>query len=846
MLYSLIIRIIATSFFLMERITLFADVLLPLPIEGAFTYRVPFELNEFIKVGQRVSIQFGRKKIYAGLVKKLHQIVPQDHVPKYIITLLDEEPIVAKIQFRFWEWMASYYMSTEGEVMNAALPTAFKLASESKVVLSPIFTPDTDVLNQFEFQITEALLERKKLTVDDISKLVGYSKVLPIIKTMIENKIVVMEEELNEVYKPKTEKLIFLSEAIMDDKNLGDLMDNLGKRAHKQLELLMSFISIVGMPLTKESSVSKMELINHSNGSAPALKSLMDKEVFIQISKQISRFDAYSKSNLNGEVELSEHQLLAHDSIVKSFESQNVVLLHGVTSGGKTEVYIKLIAEAIKSGKQVLYLLPEIALTTQIISRLQKYFGDNVGVYHSRYSQNERVEVWNNIARIDNDNIHNEFKIILGPRSSLFLPFDNLGLIIVDEEHDSSYKQYDPSPRYNARDAAIYLATLHNAKVLLGSATPSIESYFNAQSGKYALAEITDRYSGVKLPKITVVNLKEESKRRMMKSHFSSVLMKELDVALNNKTQAILFQNRRGFSLRIECDVCHWVPECKHCDVTLTYHKYSELIKCHYCGYSTTVPPICPDCGNTGLKMQGFGTEKVTEELSLLLPEASIDRMDLDTTRAKNAFTRIITDFEDRKTDVLVGTQMVTKGLDFDNVQVVGILSADSMLSFPDFRAHERSFQLMLQVSGRSGRKDKQGNVVIQAWKPDHQILRDVVNHDYLSMYNRILGERSKFNYPPYYRIIIVRMKHRKPDIINEASAICTKDLRSKYGKLVYGPEYPLVGRIRNFYIKQTMIKIPKGMNLKEVKKDIYDSVVRTKTNAGFKSVIFQFDVDPQ
>lgn len=828
----------------MERITLFADVLLPLPIVGTFTYRVPYDLNEFIKIGQRVSVQFGRRKIYAGLVKNIHEKVPPDYVPKYIITLLDENPIVVDIQFRLWEWMASYYMSTEGEVMNAALPTALKLASESRLVLSPAFVQDSDILNEFEFQITEALLEKKKLTVDELSKLVGYKKVLPIIKTMIENKIIVMEEELKDVYKPKIEKYISISDVFTDEKKMHNLMDMLGRRAHKQLEMLMSYISIAGMPLSTDSEVKQTVLLEKSKGSSSALTSLINKEVFIQESRAVSRFSK-AENEIIEEVKLSDHQEIAFEKIGKSFEEKNVVLLHGVTSGGKTEVYIKLIAETIKAGKQVLYLLPEIALTTQIISRLQKYFGNQVGVYHSRYSQNERVEVWNNIVGCD-DNIQNNYSIILGPRSSLFLPFSNLGLIIVDEEHDSSYKQYDPAPRYNARDTAIYLATLHNAKILLGSATPSLESYYNAQSEKYGFAEITNRYSGVKLPKIEIVNLKEETKRRMMKSHFSSVLMTGINQALKNDNQAILFQNRRGFSLRIECDVCHWVPECKNCDVTLTYHKYSELLKCHYCGYSTTVPAVCPDCGNTGLKMQGFGTEKVSEELGLLLPEAKIDRMDLDTTRAKNSFSRIISDFEKRKTDILVGTQMVTKGLDFDNVQIVGILSADSMLSFPDFRAHERSFQLMLQVSGRSGRKDKQGKVVIQSWKPDNQILKDVVNHDYMSMYNRILGERRKFNYPPFFRIIVIRMKHRKPDILNQGAAIFAKDLRAKYGKLVYGPEYPLVGRVRNFYLKQVMIKIPRSKKLAEVKQDILTSVIGAKTNAGFKSIIFQFDVDPQ
>lgn len=830
----------------MDRLTLFADVLLPLPVEGTFTYRVPFDLNEFIKVGQRVSVQFGRKKIYAGLVKNIHTDVPQNHLPKYIITLLDELPIVNNIQFKFWEWLASYYMSTEGEVMNAALPAAFKLASQSKIMLSPAFIPDFNILDSYEYQITEALIEKKKLTVDEISKLVGYQKVLPLIKTMIEQQIIVVEEELKDIYKPKIEKFLEISNEFIEEDKLQQLMDDLEKRAHKQLELIMSFISIVGLPLTEEKIVKQSELLKKSGGSHSALKSLVNKNILVSIRKPVSRFEEEANSNDKQELTLSDHQLDTYNNILKLYNKHNVVLLHGVTSGGKTEVYIKLIADTIKEGKQVLYMLPEIALTTQIISRLRKYFGNEVGVYHSRYSQNERAEVWNNIAGRDNDKIHSKFNIILGPRSSLFLPYDNLGLIIVDEEHDGSYKQYNPAPRYNARDAAIYLATLHNAKVLLGSATPAIESYYNAKSEKYGLAEIKYRYGGVSLPKIVIVNLKEEHRRRMMKSHFSSVLLKNIVDAIQKNHQVILFQNRRGFSIRIECDVCHWIPQCKNCDVTLTYHKFSELLKCHYCGYSTTIPNTCTECGNTGLKMQGFGTEKVAEELSLLFPDITIDRMDLDTTRTKNAFSRIISDFENKRTDILTGTQMITKGLDFDNVQVVGVLSADNMLSFPDFRAHERSFQLMLQVSGRAGRKDKQGMVIIQAWKPNHPILKDVVNHDYINMYFRQLAERKKFNYPPYFRLIIIRMKHKKAEILNEGAAVFAKDLRDKFGKFVYGPEYPLVGRVRNYYIKQTLLKIPRGANLRDVKNNIHKSIIRTKTITKFRSIIVQYDVDPQ
>ena len=489
---------------------------------------------------------------------------------------------------------------------------------------------------------------------------------------------------------------------------------------------------------------------------------MIAKGIFEVYDKVVSRIAETHDSEDVGNIKLTKHQEQAFADIKLNLESHQVVLLHGVNSGWKTELYIKLIHETIEQGRQVLYLLPEIALTTQIITRLRKYFGNEVGIYHSRYSRDERAEVWNNIAGREEDGLSAKYKIILGPRSAVFLPFENLGLIIVDEEHDNSYKQFDPAPRYSARDAAIYLSTLHAAKVILGSATPAIESYYNAENGKYGLVKLTERYGGMKLPEIAVVDMRDQHRRRLVKSHFSSVLLQQMKQSIADHQQVILFQNRRGFSLRLECKECNWVPMCKNCDVTLTYHKNSELLKCHYCGYSTTIPPTCHDCGSANLKMQGFGTEKVEEELSFYMPDARIDRMDLDSTRSKNAYHRIISDFENRKTDILTGTQMVTKGLDFDNVHVVGILSADNMLSFPDFRAHERSFQLMAQVSGRAGRKFKQGKVIIQTWQPEHPIIENVVAHDYLNMYKQQLIEREKFKYPPFHRLIVIRMKHRK------------------------------------------------------------------------------------
>jgi primosomal protein N' (replication factor Y) len=828
----------------MSRTTLFADVLLPLPVKGTFTYRVPFEMNSDVKVGQRVSVQFGAKKVYAGLIKRIHQQVPET-VPKYILHLLDEQPLVNTLQFQFWDWISDYYMCTEGDVMNAALPSAFKLSSESKVLLSPDFKVDEFILDEFEYRITEALLKKEKLTIDEISKQVGFQKVLPLLKKMIDKRMIFMEEELKGGYKPKLEKMVSLSDTFESDEAIRQLMDELGKRAHKQLEVVMAYISMSGFANDRSRQISRDDLLRRAGSNTTILKALVDKGVFEITERVISRFQDTNTKEA-APIVLSEMQKIAFDHIHMAFVNFNVALLHGVTSGGKTEIYIRLIEQILQQGKQVLYLLPEIALTTQIISRLKKYFGDQVGVYHSRYSKDERAEVWNNLSGREKSSDVSHYKVILGPRSAIFLPFENLGLIIVDEEHDQSYKQYDPAPRYNARDAAIYLATIHNAKVVLGSATPCIESYYNAMNGKYALVELNERYGGLKMPAIEVVDLRDEHRRRMLRSHFSSVLLKEINAALKEKKQVILFQNRRGFSLRVECEQCGWVPQCKYCDVTLTYHKHSELLKCHYCGYSTTIPHECHDCGNTFLKMQGFGTEKVVEELSIILPDARIDRMDLDTTRTKNAFHRIIGHFEERKTDILIGTQMVTKGLDFDNVQVVGVLSADNMLSFPDFRAHERSFQLMEQVSGRAGRKHKQGKVVIQAWKPDHPVIRCVVKHDYLEMYKQQLSERKKFFYPPYYRLIIIKMKHKKPDILREGATVFARDLRTKFGKMLYGPEFPLVSRVRSFYIMQIMIKTARGSNYSAVKDELNKSFQEFRSLAKYKSILIQFDVDPQ
>jgi len=830
----------------MDRTTLFAEILMPLPIPGTFTYRIPFTLNDIIKQGQRVSVQFGQRRVYAGLVTEVHKRPPKKGIPKYILSILDEKPLVNSLQFQFWKWISGYYMSTLGEVMNVALPSAFKLSSESKIILSPGFIPDKKALNESEYRITEALLQKNKgLTISEVTNIVGYQKVLPLLKTMIERRLIVMEEELKQQYKPKKTKMVRLAPDFFNEAALQELMDKLGKRAHKQLELIMGFLSLSGFPLKKDFSVAKAELLSKTKAGDAAIKALVDKGVFLPEEKIISRF-LEEDSGTSDSFELSPGQQKAYVALTAQMQEHLVVLLHGVTSSGKTELYIKLMEDVLQQGKQVLYLLPEIALTTQIISRLRKHFGDEIGVYHSRYNQNERAEVWENIAGLQQAGVHKPYRIVLGPRSAMFLPYENLGLVIVDEEHDASYKQFDPAPRYNARDAAIYLANLHKAKVVLGSATPAIETYFNAKSGKYGLVSLTERFGGLQMPEIKVVSMKEEKRRRLLKSHFTSVLLDHIKQALEKKQQVILFQNRRGFSLRIECEQCNWIPQCRNCDVTMTYHKKQELLKCHYCGFSRPVPAVCETCGSPHLKMQGFGTEKVEEELSLILPDARIDRMDLDTTRSKNAFQRIIFSFENRKTDILTGTQMVTKGLDFDNVQVVGILSADNMLSFPDFRAHERSFQMMEQVSGRAGRKKYQGTVIIQTWQPAHPVIRDVVNHDFENMYARELIERNRFKYPPFYRLVMIKLKHKRPEILNEAAAVLARDLKARFGNLIYGPEYPMVSRIKNLFIKQILFKIPRNKQQVEKKRQLKQSLDNFKMLPKYKSVRVQVDVDPQ
>lgn len=818
----------------------YADVLLPLPVRGLFTYGIPENLDASVDKWKRVSVQFGRKKIYTAIVVNIHNKKPEGYRTKNILSVIDEQPVINNIQYEFWTWMADYYLCSRGEVMNVALPSGLKLASETTLMIHPGYSGDLSMLDKKELMVIEALTNEKKLTLGEVSRLIELKKAMPLINNLIDKGVVVIEEELRELYKPKSEAWVVLSREYTSEEKLHALFNELEKRAYKQLEVIMEYVRVTGFNGKGHPQPVSVKTLSSKVKNAPAaIAALTGKGILEKQAREISRLESHKALASPEDIDLSEDQQKALDGIREAFNRKDVALFHGVTSSGKTEIYIKLIREMIDAGKQVLYLLPEIALTTQIINRLRKYFGEVVGVYHSRYNPSERVEIWNSVLKGDG------FRIVLGPRSALFLPFENLGLIIVDEEHDSSFKQYDPAPRYNARDSAVFLATLHKARALLGTATPSIESYFNAKQGKYALVELFKRYGNIHLPEIRVVDIRRDRRADRMKSHFSVTLMEHIQNALSNREQVILFQNRRGFALRLECDVCNWMPGCSNCDVTLIYHKHENKLRCHYCGFTSHLPKRCISCGSTMVQMRGFGTEKIEEDLAGFIPEARISRMDLDTTRSKHSYQKIISDFENRKIDVLVGTQMVTKGLDFDHVSVVGILNADNMISFPDFRSYERSFQLMLQVSGRAGRKGRRGIVIIQTHNPEHSVIRNVTEHDYQSMYRNQILERRNFRYPPFSRLIRIQMKHKNRELLDKAAGELSSSLRRSFGKRVLGPEYPLVSRIRNLYLKNILIKLEKTQGLNARKEEMITIIEDFHSKPGHKPVTVIIDVDP-
>ncbi len=823
---------------------LFADVILPLPLPNLLTYEVGEDFMGDAVVGKRVIVQLGKQKFYSGIVRKLHHVVPETYAVKKIQSVLDKDPVVNEKQLKFWEWIAAYYLCHIGEVMNAALPAGLKLQSESKVILNPDYNHNHEELSSPEYLIYEALLIRHELSVTEVAKILQRKSPHSVLKDMIERGVVLMAEEMNVRYKPKRVVQISLHERLKDEKLLREAFEQLEKRSPKQLETFMIFMKLFYDQNSKE-SILKGDLLSKENVNAAAISALVKKEILVENTIFVDRIlkENISRSDFPT---LSNAQNICFTEIGKLFDKEDVVLIHGVTSSGKTEVYIHLIDEAIKKRKQVLYLLPEIALTTQMINRLRKHFGNAVGVYHSRQNSNERVEVWKAVNNFKPDfEGEQSAQIVLGARSSLFLPYSNLGLVIVDEEHDSSYKQNDPAPRYQGRDSALVLAKMFEAKTLMGSATPSMESYFNVKENKYGFVQLTERYGGMEMPVIKVCDVREATRKKIMKSHFTPDLIEGIGNALKNKEQVILFQNRRGFAPVLECANCSWSPECKNCSVTLTYHKQQGQLKCHYCGYTANPPATCQRCGDHQLQIKGFGTEKIEEEISIFFPNAQIMRLDLDSTRSRNAYHKIITDFEDRKIDVLVGTQMVTKGLDFDNVSTVGIINADQLLNFPDFRAHERAYQLMSQVSGRSGRKLKRGLVLIQTHQPDHWVIQLVIQHNYEAFYSRELFERKKFNYPPHTRLIEIVMKHRDNDFLHEKSFEFADGIRAKLGNRVIGPHQPLIARIKNLWLRRVLIKIEREASTGKIKKILREQIVGFNKSQANHSIAIMMDVDP-
>ena len=817
----------------------YVDVIVPLPIASQYTYSLPPEWEGSVQEGCRVVVSFGRKKFYTAIVTKVHYAAPEGYETKDIEEVLDTSPVLLSRQLEFWEWLSTYYLCTLGDVYKAAIPSGMKLESESVVVYNEDFEA-VQPLSENEQRLLDLLSSDKEQCVTQLQRSMGLKNILPVVKRLLDKEAVFVKEDLKRNYKPRTEARVRLVNRDLDELGMMTLFNELA-RAKKQLAVLMKYVELSGWADHGQyvREVTKKELLESSGTTTSVFNGLVDKGIFEVYHHEIGRLDKSDKtiSEINA---LNPAQQDAFVSILENFRQKSVCLLHGVTSSGKTEIYIHLIQEALKQGKQVLYLLPEIALTTQITERLKRVFGNRMGVYHSKFPDAERVEIWQKQLGEE------EYDVILGVRSSIFLPFKRLGLVIVDEEHENTYKQQDPAPRYHARSSAIMLASMYGAKVLLGTATPSVESYFNATNGKYGLVELKERYQDIQLPHIDCVDIKELAHQKRMQGPFSPMLVKEIRQALEKKEQVILFQNRRGFAPMIECHTCSWVPKCKNCDVSLTYHKGLNVLTCHYCGCTYQVPRSCPACEGVELQHKGFGTERIEDDIKVIFPEAKVARMDLDTTRTRSAYEKIIADFEDGKTDILIGTQMVSKGLDFERVSMVGILNADSMLNYPDFRSYERAFQLMAQVAGRAGRKNKQGLVILQTKSPDLPVIHQVMRNDYESLYFDQLAERQLFRYPPYYRLIYVYLKHRKESVLDLAAETMAQYLRSALGDRVLGPDKPPVARVQTLYIKKMIVKVEQTASMAKVR-DYLLSVQRAIVeDERFRSLIVYYDVEPQ
>ncbi len=832
-----------------DRVTLFADVILPLPLPRLYTYRVPFELNDQVVIGGRVLVQFGAKRTLSCIVAAVHQMPPAAYQAKYILEFIDDAPVVTQPQLKLFAWIAEYYLCTLGEVINAALPSALKLSSESRVQLHPAFEPDTHPypLGEQEQKVVDALSsgqeEGKSLTFTEVGEVLGIASFHKYIKSLMQKDVVFLFEHLKDKYAPKVVKKVRLVHRYVAEAALEELFGQLASKA-KQLDVVMRYLQRVPVYQNEHANhrgMDKAALTSAPHLSPSAVNTLIKNGVLEQFDQIVSRFPLdEDDAEANMHFTLTEAQTEARDAVMREFQTKDIVLLHGVTGAGKTEIYIDLIKQALDGGGQVLYLLPEIALTAQIVTRLMRVFGSRLGVYHSKFSDNERVEVWNGV-------LAGRFQVVVGVRSAVFLPFDNLALTIVDEEHESSYKQYDPAPRYNAREVALMMAHFQGSKTLLGSATPAVETYYQARAGRYGLVSLTKRFGEAGLPEIVLVDTRKSREQKTMLNHFTPELMAEMESKLAQQEQVILFQNRRGYAPFINCLDCGWIPKCTNCAVSLSYHKQAHELRCHYCGHHDRMPAQCPACGSRNVKTVGFGTEKIEDDLKVMLPGAQVQRMDLDTTRAKNAYQQIISDFEQQKTNVLVGTQMVTKGLDFANVSLVGIINADSIIHYPDFRAHERAFQMFVQVSGRAGRKGKKGRVIIQTADPEQVIFDKVMRNDYLEFYEYEITQRREHGYPPFMRIIRLTVKHVDVAVGERAALLLTQELVDRLGReAVLGPEAPYIFRIRNFYLQEITIKLSREHTvLKAAKADIMAAMDVVRDQKEFKQVRLAADVDP-
>lgn len=814
---------------------MFAEVIIPLAIPKTYTYAVPGQWIEIALPGVRVEVVFGKQKRYAGIIKSISQDPPDGFIPKPIVQVLDPEPILYQKQLQLWNWMANYYMCSEGEVMAAALPTQFKLSSETILLFNDEFGDDFSELDEQEYLVAEGLLLKKELRMDEVQGILDIAHVYPVVKRLLEKNVCIAWETLKEKYSPKKEKFVQLHAAYVNEDALAALLNGWANKAPKQLELLLAFLHLQ----KTQGEVRQSELLKKSGATSAQLNALVTKNILVITAQAVDRIQLGAK-----DVEIDFKLSMAQEQALHAVKAQLLVkdtcLLHGVTSSGKTQVYIKLIEEQIKEGKQVLFLLPEIALTAQIIRRLQKHFGGYIAIYHSKFNPNERVELWNKVRK-------GEVRIVLGARSALFLPYIDLSLIIIDEEQDASFKQQDPAPRYNARDAALYYARLFEAKVLLGSATPSIETYAQATSGKYGLVELFERYGGVALPAIEIADTRKLEGSIIVRQMISDRLKEEIERVVGEKKQVILFQNRRGYAPYKICATCGFIPHCDQCDVTLTYHKLHHKLQCHYCGTSYPVLQTCKACGSVNWLERNFGTEKVEEELIGLFPSFQVARMDVDTVKGKHAHDEMIRNFEQRHMDILVGTQMVVKGLDFDHVALVGILDADGLLAFTDFRVNERAFQLMEQVSGRAGRRGEKGLVIIQTTKPGHDLIQDVINHDYKSFYSKEIESRRIFHYPPYTRLIQFFFRHTDKNKAFEAANFFASRMLPLFGDYLIGPAEPVVNRIRNKYIFEVMLKLPRdGAKNTMARQHIQQVMTMMQADTALKSAHIIINVDPQ